>query len=112
MVELTLEQQFEYKTWLDAVEKMSRVQAVHNLKEAQKQFIIKSNIIKSLMNNSPLTKETYEMSFNQFQDYKEQTKDYDDMNRKVAIESLLEKLTHLIDKDNTIKSLMKKTMFL
>lgn len=48
-VELTLEQQFAMRRYQDAARKMSREQAIELLLEATRQLMIKSNIIRQML---------------------------------------------------------------
>ncbi len=52
--ELTLEQQFEMKRMQDAAQQMSREQALDMLVQASRLLMIKTNVVRNLMNNSSL----------------------------------------------------------
>jgi hypothetical protein len=52
--ELTLEQQFEYQRMVAATADMSKEQALELLIQAQRLLMIKSNVVRDLMERCPL----------------------------------------------------------
>ena len=53
--ELTLEQQFEYRRMVDATADITKEQAVELLIQAQRLLMIKSNVVRDLMEKQPLS---------------------------------------------------------
>jgi hypothetical protein len=52
--ELTLEQQFEMRRIRDAATNMSREQALDMLVQASRLLMIKTNVVRNLLSNTPL----------------------------------------------------------
>jgi len=52
--ELTLEQQFEFRRMRDAAAQMSREQALELLMQASRLLMIKTNVVRNLIQQTPL----------------------------------------------------------
>jgi hypothetical protein len=52
--ELTLEQQFEFRRMRDAAAQMSREQALELLMQASRLLMIKTNVVRNLIQETPL----------------------------------------------------------
>jgi hypothetical protein len=54
LVELTMEQQFEFRRMRDAAVEMSREQALELLLQASRLLMIKTNVVRDLMQQTPI----------------------------------------------------------
>ncbi|MFN5515795.1 MAG: NblA/ycf18 family protein [Cyanobacteriota bacterium] len=54
LVELTMEQQFEVRRMRDAAAQMSREQALELLLQASRLLMIKTNVVRDLMQQTPI----------------------------------------------------------
>ena len=110
MIDLTLEQELDYRIWKDSISKMSRVQILKTLKDAERLNYVKSNIIQGFINFKKLCHSEFQLTLEQQLFYGIKIKNYEEMNKKALGETLLDTMKMLCDKDNTLKNLMRNSI--
>jgi hypothetical protein len=104
--QLTLEQQFQYLQMKQAAENLEKMQLLELLVDATRQLSIKTNLYLSLAKNKKLIGEEFDLTLEQSLRCRMMEEELRQESKAEIINRLLETMSQIMTRDNSVKQLL------